>query len=187
MDMEKRFDLLGFKMSSSISIARLFTCSRHHIFKWCLCEPCAGLQVSRNLESASFLYFFLSGATLTAKYPEWRGSTAPPFCSRATRSGLWILASPCWRTQLWRSTASKSKTSTSTMKGLMSAPSSPTRNRNPLKSTSSFKVGQKPRNQQMGKSTTTAFQVKSGVLRSTDKSRIRQAISKCLGSRSCLE
>lgn len=87
-----------------------------------------------------FLSFFLPDATWTAKYHEWRGSTAPPFYSQEVRSGLWTLASSWWKTQRSQSTASRSKMLTSTTKGPMSAQSSQTRNQNPQKYISLFKV-----------------------------------------------
>lgn len=81
----------------------------------------------------------------TAKYHEWRGSIAPPFSSQEVRSGPLTLASSWWKTQLSQSTASRSKMLTSMMKGPMSALSSQTRNQNPQKCISSFKVGYLPR------------------------------------------
>lgn len=88
----------------------------------------------------SFLSFFLPDATWIAKYHEWRGSIAPPFYSQEVRSGLWTLASSWWKTQQSQSTASRSKMLTSMMKGPMSAQSWQTRNQNPQKCISLFKV-----------------------------------------------
>lgn len=78
----------------------------------------------------------------TSWYHEWHGSIAPPYYSLGVRSGLWTLASSSWRTQRWRSTAFRSKTLTSTMKGPTCAQSSLTRNQKPQKCISLFKVSQ---------------------------------------------
>lgn len=76
----------------------------------------------------------------TAKYHVWHGSIAPPFYLQEVRSGPWTLASSWWKTQQSQSTASRFKMLTSMTKGPMSAQSSQTRNQNPQKCISSFKV-----------------------------------------------
>lgn len=87
-----------------------------------------------------FLCFFLTDATWTARYREWRGSIAPPFYLQEVRNGPWTLVSSWWKTQQWQNTASRSKMLMSTMRGPMSAPYSQTRNQNRQKSISSSKV-----------------------------------------------
>lgn len=96
-----------------------------------------------HVSNVCFVFFFsfpLPDAMWTAKYHEWHGSIVPPFYSQETRSGLWILASSSWKTQQSQSTASRSKMLMSMTRGHMFAPSLQTRNQNPQKCTSLFKV-----------------------------------------------
>lgn len=102
---------------------------------WSHCQrSCQRFSLNPNFIS-------LPDATWTAKYHEWRGSIAPPFCLRELRSGPWTLVSYCWRTQQWQSTASRFRMWMSMMRDLTSAPFWQTRSPKLQKFTSLFKVG----------------------------------------------